>query len=109
MAQIRIEGNQRVEKDAILFHITQEADEPLDEDAVKGDRRFVYEMGFFSSVSTKIEDINGEAVLVYTVKELPQIIRVRIEGMEALLRTDPPSCSSDQGPRRVHSGRCRGP
>jgi outer membrane protein insertion porin family len=60
VAQIRIEGNQRVEKDTILFHITQEADEPLDNDAVRGDIRFIYEMGFFSSVSTKIEDINGE-------------------------------------------------
>jgi len=28
-------------------------------------------------------------VLVYTVKELPQVIRLRIEGMEALSRTDP--------------------
>ena len=89
VAQIRIEGNQRVEKDAILFHITQEADEPLDNDAVRGDIRFIYEMGFFSSVSTKIEDINGEPVLVYTVKELPKIIRVRFEGMNALSRMDP--------------------
>ena len=89
VAQIRIEGNQRVEKDAILFQVTQEADEPLDEDAVKGDIRSIYEMGFFSQVSAHIVYTKGQPVLVYTVKERPQVIRVRIEGMNALSRTDP--------------------
>ena len=89
VAQVRIEGNQRVEKDAILFHVTQEADEPLDDDAVEEDIRSIYDLGFFSSVSAKIVDLKGERVLVYTVKELPQVIRLRIEGMEALSRTDP--------------------
>jgi len=88
VAQIRIEGNQRIEKDAILIHITQRVDEPIDDDAVKGDIRFIYGMGFFSSVSAKIVDINGEPVLIYSVKERPQVIRVRIEGMNALLKTD---------------------
>jgi len=89
VAQIRIEGNQRIEKDAILIHITQQPDEPLDEDAVNGDIRFISEMGFFSSVSTKIVESNGESALVYTVKERPQVIRVYIEGMKAFSRTDP--------------------
>src|SRR5260370_34622346 len=79
VAQIRIEGNQRVERDAILFHVTQQADEPLDEDAVKGDIRFIFEMGFFSSVSAKIVDVKGEPVLVYTVEERPQLVRVHIQ------------------------------
>ena len=89
VAEIRIEGNQRVEKDAILFHVTQRPDEPLDEDAVDGDIRSIYEMGFFSTVTSKIVESNGESVLVYTVKERPQVIRVYIEGMNAFSRTDP--------------------
>jgi outer membrane protein insertion porin family len=89
VAVVRIEGNERVEKDAILFHVTQEPDEPFDQDAVNEDVHSIYKMGFFLSVSTKIVYDNGQAVLVYTVKERPQVIRVRIEGMEALSRTDP--------------------
>ena len=89
VAQVRIEGNERVEKDAILFHVTQEPDEPLDEDAVNEDIQSIYKLGFFSSVRAGIANINGESVLVYTVSERPQVIEVRIEGMEALSRTDP--------------------
>ena len=89
VAEVRIEGNQRVEKDAILFHVTQEADQPLDEDALKSDVRSIYKMGFFSDVSAKIVYIEGQPVLVYTVKERPQVIRMRIEGMNALSRMDP--------------------
>ena len=89
VAQVRIDGNQRVEKDAILFHVTQEADEPLDDDAVNEDLHSIYELGFFSSVRAKIVYDNGQPVLVYTVSERPQVIRVRIQGMEALSRTDP--------------------
>src|SRR5258708_37208596 len=63
VAQIRIEGNQRIEKDAILTHVPQQPDQPLDENAVTGDIRFISEMGFFSSVSTKIVEIEGEPVL----------------------------------------------
>ncbi len=87
--QIRIEGNQRIEKDAILFHITQEADQPLDDDAVDEDIRSIYKLGFFYSVSAKLVTIKGQQVLVYTVSERPQVIEVRIEGMEALFKTDP--------------------
>jgi outer membrane protein insertion porin family len=89
VSQILIEGNQRVEQDAILFHITQEPDEPLDRDAVDGDIKSIYQMGFFEFVKAKIADIDGEPALVITVKERPQVVSVRIEGMQAFSRTDP--------------------
>ena len=89
LAEVRVEGNQRIDEDAILFHISQEADQPLDDDAVGSDIRSIYEMGFFSDVSAKIVYIEGRPVLVYTVRERPQVIRMRIEGMNALSRLDP--------------------
>jgi outer membrane protein assembly factor BamA len=64
VAQIRIEGNQRIDEDAILLHISQEADQPLDESAVNDDIRSIYEMGFFSSISAKLVSINDEPALV---------------------------------------------
>jgi len=89
VAQIRIEGNQRIEKDALLIHVHQLAGEPLDESVVNLDVRSIFEMGFFSSVSAHIAYIDGHAVLVYTVRERPQLIDLRVEGMKALSPTDP--------------------
>jgi outer membrane protein insertion porin family len=88
IAQIRIEGNQRVYKDPILIHIEQEPGQALDEGVVDYDLKSIYEMGFFESVRANLEYIKGEPVLVYTVRERPQIIDVRIDGMNALSRTD---------------------
>jgi len=88
IAQIRIEGNQRVYKDPILLHIEQEPGQALDEGVVDYDLKSIYEMGFFESVRANLEYIKGEPVLVYTVRERPQIIDVRIDGMNALSRTD---------------------
>jgi outer membrane protein insertion porin family len=88
VGQIRIEGNQRIEKDAILIHVHQQAGQPFDESVVNWDIRSIYEMGFFSSVSSHIVYIKGQPVLVYTVKERPQLIDVRVEGMKALSPTD---------------------
>ena len=89
LAQIRIEGNQRIEKDPILIHIHQQAGQPLDKSVVSWDLRSIYEMGFFSSVNAHIVYIKGQPVLVYTVSERPQLIDVRVEGMKALSPTDP--------------------
>jgi outer membrane protein insertion porin family len=89
VSQILIQGNQRIEQDAILFHITQDPDEPLDQDAVDADIKSIYRMGFFEFVKAKLVDIDGQPALVYTVKERPQVVAVRIEGMQAFSRTDP--------------------
>ena len=87
IAQIRIEGNQRVYKDPIL-HIEQEPGQALDEGVVDYDLKSIYEMGFFESVRANLEYTQGEPVLVYTVRERPQIIDVQNYGMNALSRTD---------------------
>jgi outer membrane protein insertion porin family len=89
VSQILIEGNQRVEPDAIRVHITQETGQPYDESAVDYDLRSIYRLGFFSSVRVNVVYLKGQPVLVYTVTELPQVIEVRIFGMKALSRTDP--------------------
>src|SRR5579885_2703603 len=88
VAQIRIEGNLRVETDAIRIHISQQAGEPLDDAAVDKDIKAIYKMGFFDTVDAKKEIINGQLVLVYVVKERPQITDVRFDGMKALRSTD---------------------
>ncbi|HUY26017.1 MAG TPA: outer membrane protein assembly factor BamA [Candidatus Binataceae bacterium] len=88
ISQIRIEGNQRVETDAIRIHISQTAGTPLDQTAVDKDVKAIYKMGFFDTVEVDKTPVNGGIVLTYKVKERPQITDVRLEGMKAIRTTD---------------------
>jgi len=88
ISQIRIEGNQRVETDAIRLHISQPLHQPLDQTAVDQDVKAIYKMGFFQNVETSVQNVNGANVLVYKVIERPQVTDVRIEGMKAIRSTD---------------------
>ena len=86
--EIQIEGNQRVETDAIRVHISQQAGQPEDVNAVDQDIKAIYKMGFFDTVNADVRKIGGKNVLVYIVKERPQVTDVRFGGMKALRSTD---------------------
>ncbi|MHB8382653.1 MAG: outer membrane protein assembly factor BamA [Candidatus Binataceae bacterium] len=88
ISQIKIEGNQRVETDAIRIHISQPLGQPLDAAAVDQDDKAIYKMGFFKNVEVTVENVKGLNVLVFKVTEQPQITDVRIEGMKAIRSTD---------------------
>ena len=88
ISEIQIEGNQRVESDAIRLHITQRAGEPLNPDAVSDDIKSIYQMGFFSNVIADTRKQNGKEILVYKVIERPQVTDVKITGMKGLAPTD---------------------
>lgn len=100
IAAVRIEGNQRVTTDAIRIHITQQPNMPLDEVAVDRDIKAIYRMGFFDSVTADVERTPAGDVLVYRVKERPQVTEVRLEGMSAIRTTDDRVIAAV----RVHTG-----
>jgi outer membrane protein insertion porin family len=86
--KIQIVGNQRVEEDAIRIHITQQAGQPLDPNAESADIKSIYSLGFFSDVSAHVVQQGGQNVLVYYVKERPQITDVKLYGMKAVRSND---------------------
>ncbi|MGA7873060.1 MAG: outer membrane protein assembly factor BamA [Candidatus Binatus sp.] len=88
ISRIQIAGNQRVEEDAIRIHITQQVGQPLDQTAVDNDIKSIYRMGFFDSVTARVEQQGGSNVLVYRVKERPQITDVKFYGMKAIRSND---------------------
>ena len=65
ISAIRIEGNQRVEVDAIRIHISSHAGQPLDQNNVDGDIKSIYRMGFFDHVNADVEHQGGNVVLIY--------------------------------------------
>ena len=88
ISKVEIAGNQRVDQDAILIHITQQPNQPLDQTAVDVDIKSIYRMGFFESVTARVEQRGGRNVLVYRVKERPQITDVKFYGMKAIRSND---------------------
>ena len=86
--KIQIVGNQRVEEDAIRIHITQQVAQPLDPNAQSADIKSIYSLGFFSDVSAHVVQQGGQNVLVYAVKERPQITDVKLYGMKAIRSND---------------------
>ena len=88
ISKVEIAGNQRVDQDAILIHITQQPNQPLDQTVVDVDIKSIYRMGFFESVTARVEQRNGRNVLVYRVKERPQITNVKFYGMKEIRSND---------------------
>ncbi len=88
VSKIRIQGNQRVEEDAIKIHIGQQVGQPLDANQVDQDVKNIFKMGFFDQVNPREVTEHGQLVLVYVVKERPQVTDVRLEGMKAFRPTD---------------------
>jgi outer membrane protein insertion porin family len=88
ISKIEISGNQRVEEDAIRIHITQQVGQPYDPTAVDADIHSIYRLGFFTGVTAHLENQGGQNVLVYYVKERPQITDVKFYGMKAIHTND---------------------
>ena len=88
ISRIQIVGNQRVEEDAIRIHITQQVGQPLDPNAVTADLKAIGRLGFFSDYSAHVVQQGGQNVLVYYVKERPQITDVKFYGMKAVRSND---------------------
>ncbi|ABS25328.1 surface antigen (D15) [Anaeromyxobacter sp. Fw109-5] len=88
VADVKIEGNRRVEVDAIRSAITQRKGQPLDPRGVAKDIRAVMKLGFFSDVVVELQGTPDAPVLVYRVTERPTVRETRIEGNDELSKDD---------------------
>jgi outer membrane protein insertion porin family len=77
---IRVEGNQRVETEAILAAVESKKGESLDYDQLDKDLRAIYRMGFFKDVSIETEDGPKGKVVVFKVLEKPSIGKISFTG-----------------------------
>jgi outer membrane protein insertion porin family len=86
--EVRIEGNRRVEPDAIRNVISQKKGAPYDARKVQADVRALMKLGFFADVTVEREGTRDAPVLVYRVVERPAIREWRLEGNEEISRKD---------------------
>ena len=88
VAAVRIEGNARVDEEAIRIHIQTRPGQPLDRSTIDTDVRAIYAMGFFENVEVERTDAAEGTVVVFRVRERPQITSVSIEGTKKLRSED---------------------
>jgi outer membrane protein insertion porin family len=86
--EIRIEGNRRVEPEAIRRAIGLKKGAAYDPKKVQADVRALMKLGFFSDVTVERDGPADAPVLVYRVVERPAIREWRIEGNEEISKKD---------------------
>lgn len=85
---VLVEGNKRVEKDAILAVIDTKKGRPLDSGQLDQDLRDVYKMGYFKDVQIETEPgAKGEKV-IFKVTEKPSVGKISFEGNKKVKADD---------------------
>jgi outer membrane protein insertion porin family len=88
ISEVRFAGNQRVEDNAILLHISSRPGDPLDEAIVNRDIKAIYGLRFFDQVSADLSRQGNKVILTYKVSERPLVSEVKLEGMKKIRATD---------------------
>jgi outer membrane protein insertion porin family len=86
--EVRVEGNRRVEVDAIRAAVSHKKGKPFSRKAVAADVRALMKLGFFSDVVVEMEGDPASPTLVYRVTERPSVREARIEGNDELSKED---------------------
>jgi outer membrane protein insertion porin family len=80
VSEIRVEGNRRIDADAIRAVLSTQVGQPLSSATVGQDIRRIYELGFFRDVDILATDMAAGVLVTVRVEENPVIRRVTITG-----------------------------
>ena len=84
IADIRVQGNRRIEADAILARVSSKPGEEYNPQRVAADVREVFGLGFFRNVRVLTEESGKGRVLIFEVEENPVVRQVAISGNESI-------------------------
>ena len=88
VASVELEGNKRVESDAIRVHVTAVPGKPLERAVVDHDIKDIYSMGFFDNVWATLRRTPSGIQLVYHVAERPYVEEIRFNGVKKVKAQD---------------------
>ncbi|OPL15744.1 MAG: hypothetical protein AVO39_07235 [delta proteobacterium MLS_D] len=80
IAEVRFEGNQLVEDDALYNAIEGTRGTLFSRHVLSEDIRSLYQMGHFSDVKAEVAESPEGRIITFTLKERPRIAEIRIEG-----------------------------
>jgi outer membrane protein insertion porin family len=85
VASVGVEGNLRVEQDAIKVLLRTQPGQPYDPALLDADIRAIYGMGFFDQVDADVTEAGDhEVAVVFRVKERPLVRAVKVEGTDEI-------------------------
>ncbi|MFC2171974.1 outer membrane protein assembly factor BamA [Acidobacteriota bacterium] len=82
--RIEVKGNDRIETETILFYSSLQPGDPLDTTLISEDIRRLWETGFFDDIKVDVEELGGQLVLTFIVKERPIVNSVEFDGSKEL-------------------------
>ena len=85
---IEVEGNRRVEVDAIKAAVSTKPGDPLDPRRLQADVKAVMKLGYFADVSIEARGPQSSPTLVVKVKEKPSVQATRVDGAEEVSADD---------------------
>lgn len=80
VAEVRVEGNRRIEAAAVLPLLSTQAGEPLSSEELQDDLRTLWEQKFFSDLAVDVKSSDAGPVVTFLVEEKPLVRRVLITG-----------------------------
>jgi outer membrane protein insertion porin family len=87
--EVKTEGLQRIERDAILEKISSKPGKNYQDSNIRQDIEALYEMGYFDNIEIKKEGTTASGlVLTFTFKERPVINEILFEGNEKISTSD---------------------
>ncbi|MCF8025382.1 MAG: outer membrane protein assembly factor BamA [Desulfobacteraceae bacterium] len=78
--EVEIQGNERIETDAIRQVIQTEAGDTYNKDRLSADLEAIYQMGYFDDVRVSVEKKEAGNIVIFTVEEKPTLRRIEFEG-----------------------------
>lgn len=85
---LKIEGNLKIERDAILAVLATKEGGIYGSARIRADVKSVYAMGYFRDVQADVVRVAGGLSLTYRVVEKPTVRAVRVEGHEKVEKDD---------------------
>ncbi|MBT4792003.1 MAG: outer membrane protein assembly factor BamA [Halobacteriovoraceae bacterium] len=85
---IEIEGNKKVEAEAIIEKMKVEKGKVLDNYTLRNDIKKIYEMRYFESVEAHKKVVKGKNILVMKIVEKPIISKISFEGNDEISGDD---------------------
>ncbi len=80
--QIDVTGNQNINADAILNTIKLKVGADFTDVAMEADRTAIMDMGYFSAVTARKEEVAGGVKVTFEVTENPKVTEIKIEGSD---------------------------
>ncbi|MGM0370280.1 MAG: BamA/OMP85 family outer membrane protein [Bacillota bacterium] len=80
ITDIKVEGNEKVEKEEILDEVSTETDDKINNDKLQDDLQSIYDLGYFADVKINFQHHQDGMRLIFKVVENPTLEEIVIEG-----------------------------